>query len=156
MKPILILLVLLPIQLLAQEKYDSITISNFTRSEDYRLFDTIQKLINAGTYSSLISGETNLKNISAGKTRAVALLAEKIRKNGTDDISKCFIPRHSLNYYRKGKIATAMLVCFECDGIRFSNYKGKTFIKSAYQREKQMKELKDVFAAAGLVSSEMH
>ncbi|MBL7739862.1 MAG: hypothetical protein JNK14_11615 [Chitinophagaceae bacterium] len=72
-------------------------------------------------------------------------LVSRIKSNGTEDVAKCFIPRHSINFYKGGKIVRYLLVCFECDGVRFSDEPSKTFIKSVNARDRQMTELKKLF-----------
>lgn len=79
-------------------------------------------------------------------TRAhIVQLLTALKANGTEDVSKCFIPRHVVTLYSNDKILYRVLLCFECDGIRFSNQKMSTAIKSVTKREKKMKELKSVF-----------
>jgi len=80
----------------------------------------------------------------ATKAQLIKLL-NNLKANGTEDINKCFIPRHVVTAYSNDKILYHVLVCFECDGIRFSNQLGTSNIKSVTKREKWMKELKTLF-----------
>jgi hypothetical protein len=75
----------------------------------------------------------------------VISLSNRIKSNGTEDISKCFIPRHSINFYNDGKVIRCLLVCFECDGVHFSDDPAKKIIKSIAAGDKQMAELKKLF-----------
>lgn len=131
----------------AQNNYDSITISRFLiKGELYgaKWPDTLK----AGHFSDYISNEKNIGGtaaVSAPNVKTLLSLTQRIQKNGTADITKCFIPRHSVNYYKNGKIVRYMLVCFECDGLRFSDDGRKTFVRSVAVRESQMVELKKLF-----------
>jgi hypothetical protein len=72
-------------------------------------------------------------------------LLKKLRANGSEDINKCFIPRHIIQLYNGDELVYSVLVCFECGGIRFSNETKTTGIKSAAKREALMKQLKALF-----------
>lgn len=149
MKCFLLLLALkvLSLSASAQVPYDSITISRFLITEETygaRWPDTLK----AGYYSNYLSDEKTIwvKPVKVFKVLpAIISLAGRIKTNGTEDVAKCFIPRHSINYYKSGKITRYLLVCFECDGVRFSDDPKNTFVKSVPVREKQMQELKTVF-----------
>ncbi|MBC7875508.1 MAG: hypothetical protein H7Y01_16015 [Ferruginibacter sp.] len=131
----------------AQVAFDSITISRFLIGENMygaRWADTLK----AGRYPVYLSGERTIW-VKPAKTSKilpqVISLANRVKTNGTEDVSKCFIPRHSINYYKEGKITRYLLVCFECDGVRFSDDPLNSFVKSVGTREKQMAELKILF-----------
>lgn len=135
----------------AQTNYDSITISRFLITNDLpgkNWKDTLE----AGRYSNYITAEkttwkrpTKMPPRAMGVMHPVLALMENIRKNGTEDVAKCFIPRHSVNYYKNGKIVKFLQVCFECDGLRFSDDPATTVVKSITKREEQMRELKKLF-----------
>lgn len=131
----------------AQVSYDSISISRFLIQEKMygaRWADTLK----TGRYPIYLSGERTIwvKPMKPAKVLpAVISLSNRIKANGTEDVTKCFIPRHSINYYKAGKIARYLLVCFECDGVRFSDDPKNSFIRSVGTREKQMAELKILF-----------
>ncbi len=149
MKKIVILSVLLSTSffLKAQINYDSLTISKFLIKEEMygaNWKDTLK----AGHYPNYIADERTVwvKPPKVYKVLpAIISIAGRVKTNGTEDVSKCFIPRHSLNYYKGGKIVKYLLICFECDGLRFSDDTNKTFVKSIDEREKQMAELKNIF-----------
>lgn len=129
---------------IAQLKYDSLTLSKCSIKEKWygaRWADTLK----AGRFEKYISDQ---KTVSKELIGSLASLLNKIKSNGTGDISKCFIPRHSINFYKGGKIVRFFLVCFECDGFRFSDDTDKTiFVRSTSGREKQMEQLKLYFAS---------
>jgi hypothetical protein len=81
-----------------------------------------------------------VKITDATKTQKLYKIIQAIIKNGTEDISKCFIPRDAILIYTNGKLTTTALICFECDGVRIKGLE-TTIIKSVSKREKQMKEL---------------
>ena len=82
------------------------------------------------------------------KTAAsIIRLVNNLEANGTGDINKCFIPRHVITFMRGDSAYLQVLVCFECDGIRFSTQTQTTRVKSDIKREKWMKELKQWFIA---------
>jgi hypothetical protein len=131
----------------AQSPFDSITISRFLIQEHMygaRWADTLK----AGRYPVYLSEERTIW-VKPPKTfkvlPQVIALADRVKTNGTADVSKCFIPRHSINYYKAGKITRYLLVCFECDGVRFSDDPLNSFVKNVGTREKQMAELKILF-----------
>ncbi len=144
---ILFLLIIASSILHAQVAYDSITISRFLIQEKMfgaRWPDTLK----AGRYPAYLSAERTiwLKPVKISKNLPqVISLANRIKTNGTQDVTKCFIPRHSINYYKAGKIRRYLLICFECDGVRFSDDPKNSFVKSMATREKQMAELKSLF-----------
>jgi hypothetical protein len=135
----------------AQSAYDSITISRFLINESLysaKWADTLK----AGRFANYLAGEKAIwkKQVkqperAMGVMAPILSLTERIKTNGTEDVSKCFIPRHSVNYYKGGKIVRYLLVCFECDGLRFSDDPAKKFISNVSVREAQMAELKKIF-----------
>ena len=128
----------------AQDRYDSVTISRSLIEHNWfrgKWKDTLE----AGKYKEYISQELTIWQKPAKISKVlphVFALTNSIRMNGTDDVAKCFFPRHSINYYRGGKIARFLLICFECDGVRFSDDPPELFIKNIKTREKQMEDLK--------------
>ncbi|HEV7782769.1 MAG TPA: hypothetical protein VGO58_15950 [Chitinophagaceae bacterium] len=135
----------------AQASYDSITISRFLITDDL-LGRSWRDTLDADRYINYIAEEKTVyrKPVqrlprAMGVMHPVLATADRIRENGTADVAKCFIPRHSINYYKQGKIVKFLQVCFECDGLRFSDDLQETFIKSVSTREKQMQELKAIF-----------
>jgi hypothetical protein len=131
----------------SQSNYDSITISRFLIQEEMygaQWADTLK----AGRYPTYLSGERTIwvKPMKPAKLFPVVIsLSNRVKTNGTADVAKCFIPRHSINYYKAGKIARYLLICFECDGVRFSDDPKNSFVRSVGTREKQMAELKILF-----------
>jgi len=82
------------------------------------------------------------------KTAAtITKLVKNLRANGTSDINKCFIPRHVISFLKGDSVDLYVLLCFECDGVRFSTQSLTTNVKSIAKREKWMKELKQWFIA---------
>jgi hypothetical protein len=132
---------------MVQPVYDSITISRSTIEDKW--YEAVwPDTVKSQRFHHYIKDEKTVwvKPAKAGKVLpAVLSLSQRIRSNGTGDISKCFIPRHSINFYKGGKIVRYLLVCFECDGVRFSDEPAKAFIKSIETRDKQMSELKKLF-----------
>lgn len=116
---------------------NEVTVSTFTASEDYQLIDTI-------VAASLPPYITQERRVPADSVAALETLLSDIKNNGTEDVTKCFIPHHSINYYDKDTLKKFVLVCFECDGIRFSDY-GSTTVKSEEKRAEQMSKLKSFF-----------
>jgi hypothetical protein len=114
-----------------------VTLSSFTASEDYQLIDTLK----APMLSSYLTQE---RRISVDSLEPLEILLSAIKSNGTEDVTKCFIPRHSINYYENDTLKKFVLICFECDGIRFSDY-GSTAVKSDEKRGEQMQKLKTYF-----------
>jgi hypothetical protein len=136
----------------AQSGYDSITFSRFLIREDL-LGKNWPDTLKAGHYNNYIAEEKTVwrKPVqppprAMGVTHPVLSITDRVKKNGTADVAKCFIPRHSINYYKGGTITRYLLICFECDGLRFSDDPNNTFVKSVSTREKQMAELKNLFA----------
>jgi hypothetical protein len=127
--------------------YDSITISRFLIRNDLyqaRWNDSLK----AGSFQHYLSNEKSIWIKPAKPEKLVPKLFSlfnRIKANGTADIAMCFIPRHSINFYKAGKIERYLLVCFECDGVHFSDDPVKPFIKSVAARDKQLAELKVIF-----------
>jgi hypothetical protein len=106
--------------------------------------DSIGKKVAAGGYTGTLVDESF---VSENPKTAAALISliKKLKANGSDDINKCFIPRHCITLMNGDKILYRVLVCFECDGIRFSNEGKTTKIKNVGYREKAMTDLKKYF-----------
>jgi hypothetical protein len=149
MKKILpgLLVFIITINSQAQAGYDSITISRCTIENDWHGAKWADSL-KGGRFKNYLKQEKTVW-VKPAKTSnvlpAVISLSNRIRSNGTEDVSKCFIPRHSINFYKNGRIGRYLLVCFECDGVRFSDEPAKSFIKKIDTRDKQMVELKKLF-----------
>jgi hypothetical protein len=80
-------------------------------------------------------------------TRAkITRVLQQLRANGSGDINKCFMPRHVVTVYSNEQVLYRVLLCFECDGVRFSNQSKTGPVKSVGKREKAMAELKSVFS----------
>lgn len=145
----MLLCVFLTHKIIAQAvgNYDSVTISwNSIHEKWYgaKWSDSVR----IGTFRNYVRDEKTIwvkPAIPAKAIPALIPLLEEIRKNGTEDIAKCFIPRHSVNFYKNGKIERYLLVCFECDGVHFSDDPSKQFVKSVDVREKQIEKLKYIF-----------
>lgn len=105
---------------------------------------TTYTAIQVGQYKGSLLGAAHVSENPATKAQLIKLL-NNLRNNGTEDINKCFIPRHAITAYSNGEIVYHVLVCFECDGIRFSSQAKTTKVKSVTKREKWMKELKGIF-----------
>lgn len=76
---------------------------------------------------------------------AIIRLLQQLRANGTQDINKCFFPRHLVTVYSNEQVLYRVLLCFECDGIRFGNQQATTPIKSVRKRENAMAGLRSIF-----------
>jgi hypothetical protein len=143
---------LFSVALLAQNGADRITFSRFDKPKDFALLDTVKSLVALGKYQQCISEEKEVYN-KADKNNsfsAVKKLLNKLSRNGTEDISQCFYPRHSINFYNNGKLVKYVLICFECNGIRFSDERWMTNVKDEQKRIKLMDELRSQFATEGL------
>ena len=136
------------------QSYDRITLSKFDKPNDLALLDTVKQLLKTGGYGKFISSEQEVYNKSA-KTNdfnSVKSLLKKLSSNGTDDISKCFYPRHSVNFYQGNAIVKYVLICFECEGLRFSDERWITNEKDENKQIKVMNELKEEFTKEALVN----
>jgi len=126
----------------AQDDYDSITISRFVDrfvpnwpvdNADYREYIRQEKTI-------------WIKPVHPKKVLPDILrLTNEIRSNGSEAINRCFVPRHSVNYYKDGRIVLYLLVCFQCDGLLFTDTAKRNYLVSRDVRLKQMAELKTIF-----------
>lgn len=116
-----------------------VTLASFTRSEDYRLVDTLD----AAQLPAYLSGE---RTLTADSVMHLENLLAGIQKNGTEDVAKCFMPRHAISFYKGDQLEKFVLVCFECEGVRFSEKTGLTPVKSEEKRVEQMNQLKKYFA----------
>ena len=136
----------------AQDGADRITFSKFDKPKDIALLDTVKKMLAEEMYGQFISEEKEVYN-KASKTdsfRVVENLLQKLSKNGSDDVSQCFYPQHSINFYKKGRIVKFVLVCFDCYGVRFSDERWVTKVKDEKKRLSLMDELKAYFSSQGL------
>ena len=139
-----LLLVVLFLSLIsrAQIGYDSITISRFvdrfvpnwpvTRA-NYTAHIRQEKTIwvKPGTADTILPRILQLTN--------------EIQTNGSGALNRCFTPRHSVNYYKDGQILLYLLVCFQCDGLLFTDKERRNFLVSRVVRLKQIEELKSIF-----------
>ena len=131
-----------------QTLYDSVTVSGCRIEEQWygaKWKDTLRM----GGFPNYIFNERTAWKKGSGRAKAspdILALANSIKANGTADIAKCFIPRHSVNFYKQGKIVRYLLVCFECEGVRFSDDPPVLFIKKEGARLKQLKELEKLFS----------
>ena len=144
----LLLTVLLVISVAASaQSFDRITFSKFDKPKDFALLDTVKSLLLTGNYSKFISGEKEVYPAKGGNNHfaAVNKLLNKLSRNGSDDISQCFYPRHSINFYKGGKLVKYVLICFECYGLRFSDERWITRVRDEKKRMALMDELKAYF-----------
>ena len=137
---------------LAQGGADRITFAYFNNPKDLALLDTVKSLVSTGKYGQFISGEVEVYNRQSDNKNfsAIKKTLNKLSANGTDDISQCFYPRHSINFYKNGKIVKYVLICFECYGLRFSDERWLTKVKDEDKRIKLMDELKAHFLSQKL------
>ena len=131
----------------AQLDYDSVTISRFIeRKPSYG--PGWDRITHAGYPADLVSEHTVWVNPGkADSLPYIFSLANRIRENGTKSVARCFIPRHSINFYRSGKIALYLLVCFECNGMEFSDMprENNGLLVSKDVRMGQIEELRILF-----------
>lgn len=111
--------------------------------------DTFQKgavpmMVSAGGYTGYLF-ETNWVSENPKTAAQLIALMKNLKANGSEDINKCFIPRHVVTLMSGDNVVYRALVCFECDGIRFTNEKKTTRIKSVAKREQAMRSLKKYF-----------
>lgn len=128
--------------------YDSITLSYFKTNDVSNYGASWKDSLRLNTYKKYIAVEKMIWKNGLKKDKSSALiysLSQAIKQNGTEDVAKCFIPRHAVNYYKKGKIIRYLLICFECDGVRFSDDPKIPFIKQVNKRTAQMLSLKKLF-----------
>ncbi|MDZ4794115.1 MAG: hypothetical protein SGI83_07540 [Bacteroidota bacterium] len=146
-KLLFLAIIIASIKATAQPKFDSVTISRFLINDNL-LGVNWKDTLKAGYYPNYLGPQTTIEVRAVKPTRGYTPLVSLIRSiesNGTGDVSKCFIPRHSMNFYLDGKINRYLLVCFECDGLRFSDDPAKPFIRHVKHRETQITELKKFF-----------
>lgn len=143
--------ILLVINVSAQG-FNRVTISRFDKPNDKPLIDTLKNYLEKPGYNRFISEEVELTRSGANDLKMLNKLVGSIRSNGSDDISKCFYPRHSINYYKDGQLVKYVLVCFECEGVRFSEQRRLTPVKNVVKRENQMEELQTIFKKYNLVN----
>jgi hypothetical protein len=127
----------------AQAVYDSISISRCTIGIE--LTDKLKP----GEFRKYINHERTIwvrpTDSNEQVMPAVLSLTDEIRNNGTQDVARCFIPRHSINFYEKGIITRFLLICFQCDGVHFNDDPKVMFVKSLDTRDEQMLKLKKLF-----------
>jgi hypothetical protein len=143
-KNILLLLLLFFAGTVMAQKITGIRFGYFATAVHQK--DTIANNITVAGYTGYPANESF---VSENPTTAATLIAliKKLKANGTDDINKCFIPRHCITLLNGDKVVYRILVCFECNGIRFSNEKETTSIKSVKSRDKLMMELNKQFTS---------
>ncbi len=127
------------------QKITGIRFSYFTPSPQQNAPDG--KSITIAGYTGQLAEESFVSENPKVAQKLVALI-KKLKTNGSEDINKCFTPRHCITLLNGETVVYRALICFECDGIRFSNEKNTTAIKSAGNREKWMQELKQYFTRA--------
>jgi hypothetical protein len=135
----------------AQDGADRITFSRFNKPKDLALLDTVKSLLALGKYNAFISEEKEVynKTSNTNKFSDVKKLLTKISNNGSDDISQCFYPLHSINFYKNGRIVKYVLICFDCYGLRFSDERWITKVGNEKKRMDLMEQLKKYFIAEG-------
>jgi hypothetical protein len=109
--------------------------------------DRLGKNITVDGYTGRLENTNFVSENPKTRVQLIALI-KKLKANGSQDISKCFIPRHCVTMVSSDSVAYHVLVCFECDGIRFGNERNTTKVKSVANREKWLKELKGYFTRA--------
>jgi hypothetical protein len=151
MKRLIILLLLISVSVILQAQiiYDSVTISRCSiGTKYYELGPDWPNAFKTEEFKKYISNEKTIWVKPGDKekaNRSILSLTDRIKENGTKDVARCFIPRHSINFYQEGKITRCLLVCFQCNGLHFSDDPKVFFIKSLDARDKQMLELKEIF-----------
>lgn len=127
----------------AQKGYDRITISNFKQGFDRILVDSVQGAIRAGLFVDYISAEQVVYDAEKdiNRYRKAKKILAQLSFNGTEHISTCFIPGHSINYYKDGKLVECILICFKCGGVKFSNEIWVTPVRSERKRLDLLTEL---------------
>jgi hypothetical protein len=138
----LLLLIFLSLISQAQMSYDSITIGRFVD----RFVPNWP--VTEANYTGYIRQEKTVW-IKSGTADTVLprilQLTKEIQANGSGALNRCFTPRHSVNYYKDGQIVLYLLVCFQCDGLLFTDKESRNFLVSREARLKQMEELKTIF-----------
>jgi hypothetical protein len=100
--------------------------------------------ITVGHYSGTVESKGMVTENPQTAKKLFGIL-QQLKSNGSEDVNKCFIPRHIVQVYSGDKLLYQALICFECDGIRFSNQPKTTPVKSVKKREQLMAELKTLF-----------
>lgn len=128
------------------QKITGVSFSYFTPAiADTFRAGTVPEMISAGGYKGYLT-ETNWASENPKTAAQLIALMKNLKANGSEDINKCFIPRHAVTLMNGDKVVYRALVCFECDGIRFTNEKKTTKVKSVAKREQAMRTLKKYFA----------
>lgn len=104
----------------------------------------IPGMVSAGGYTGYLSEERFVSENPQTAAKLIALIRQ-LKANGSEDINKCFIPRHAVTLLNGNEVVYRALVCFECDGIRFTSEKKTTKIKNVARREQAMRALKKYF-----------
>lgn len=136
---------------MAQDGADRITFSKFDKPRDLALLDSVKSTLVPGNYSAFISGEKEVYKSGAKTSKFfdVKKIISRLSNNGSDDISQCFYPQHSINFYKSGKIIKYVLICFDCYGLRFSDERWTTKVRNEKKRIDLMSELKAHFLSEG-------
>jgi hypothetical protein len=123
------------------QSFDEGYFSYFTKTKPGDI-DTTTKV---GDYEGYLQARTIVTD-DPDFAKKLYRIAKELKSNGSGDINKCFIPRHAVQLYNKGRLVYTMLICFECDGVRFSDEGSETkAVKKVAKRENLMKELKELF-----------
>ena len=152
MKYLLVVLIFISsLCVVAQDGADRITFSKFDKPRDLALLDSVKSTLVPGNYGSFISEEKEVYNKTSKATKFsdVKRILNKLSNNGSDDISQCFYPQHSINFYKGGKLIKYVLICFDCYGLRFSDERWVTKVGSEKKRIDLMGELKAHFLSEG-------
>lgn len=142
----LLLAISLSVQLQAQVMYDSVTISHFT-DRFVPAWPGVDSVTTAN-YARYLRDERTIwvnPHNTDTVTPRILKLTNEIQQNGEGSINRCFSPRHSINYYNHGRIVMYLLVCFQCDGLLFSQKERRDYLLSREVRLQQMEELKLIF-----------
>lgn len=131
----------------AQVAYDSVTISRFVEriAPEGKEWNSIKY---AGHTAFMVNEHAVW--INSGEPDSLSYifsLTKRIRDNGAKSLGRCFIPRHSINFYKDGKISRYVLVCFQCNGFEFSDMplEHTGLLVSEEVRMQQIGELKILF-----------
>lgn len=95
-----------------------------------------------------IVDSVSLESDPVNQKRILKIL-DSLESNGTEDIAKCFIPRHAALVYKGERLDYKALICLECDGIRFYSQGHPasdplTPVRSAQKRKSLMKQLQKI------------
>jgi hypothetical protein len=130
----------------AQYNYDSVTISRFV--ERKASGEGWNRITNRNYAADLVDEHRIWFNQEQTESIPhVFSLTERIRDNGAKSLFRCFVPRHSINFYKEGKIARYVLICFQCNGMEFSDMPPEHagLLLSREVRMQQIEELKILF-----------